>query len=320
MPIKNLSSIYRPQRSGKIHLGIKNVKRRADGTESSYPSEVDFFVLKDAPWLIPFYGEKPTLLHVSLPSARFERENFVAYLERVFPQYLKRYKKSGLMCKGDGEVANAVTPEGMAEIPCPCDFLDKGECKRMGSLRVRIQEVPSFNVVQIDTSSFNSIVNINSFVRDLVEHCVVNRVDVSDVKLILTRKATVTQRLEKGGESKTSTHHVLMLDLDPRFYKTLAEVSVKALPQAMAPAPVALPAPSDPDTEEFYPNEREPGDDELPQNDAKKDFDASLKEFIMAVGVLTRGEQKGNDELKTDADFKKATAYYKTKVEALKKK
>jgi hypothetical protein len=299
MPIKGISTLYRPARQGKIHLGVKNVKKKSDGTETSYPSEVDYFVMKDAPWLIPFYGPDPVdpknpdgvhlSINVTLPSARLDRENFAQYLEKVFPQYLKRYKKSGLMCKGDGVLANAVTPEGLKEIECPCAFLDSGECKRMANLRVRIQEMPSFNPIQIDTSSFNSILNINSFIRDLVEHCIVYGLDVSDVKLVLRRQETTTQRLEKG-ESKTSKHHVMVLDLDPRFYKNLDDVRVRALPQSQS-KPIALPPATHPDVEEFYPEEKDEAvvrDRIAMATNAIKDGKAGLdamKEAAAKVGI-----------------------------------
>lgn len=320
-PIKGITTVYRPNRIGKIHLGVKNVKQKADGTETSYPSEVDYFVLKDAPWLIPIYGEKPIELHVTLPSARFDKENFDSYTNRVFPQFLKRYKKSGLMCKGDGEVANAVTPEGLQEIPCPCDFLDKGECKRMGALRVRISEIASFNVVQIDTSSFNSIVGINSFLRDILEYCIVRSIDVSDVKLVLRRQETVTQRMEKG-ESKTSTHHTLVFDLDPRFYKSLDDVGVKALPQSKAPKPLELPPPTEADPEEFpggIEYARQPGDDEgngppPPPLTGKEMFEARLEELKRVGGILSKDEIKGNKTLKTDGGFRKAADYYERRI------
>jgi len=269
-PIKGISSIYRPVRQGKIHLGVKVTKKRADGAEVSYPSEVDFFVLKDAPELIPFYGEKPTSLNVMLPSARFERENLVQYLEKVIPQYLKRYRTSGLLCKGDGETATSINEEtgAMEEQSCPCDYLDKGECRRIGILRIRVQEIASFGIYQITTSSFNSIVNLNSFIRDLCEHCLVNRIDISQVKLILKRIESDVQRLEKGKVRK-STHHIMALDLDPRFYKSLDEVRIKALQAGMGPTPQALPPPDEsPDTLYLGPREVQPNHADAPSSES----------------------------------------------------
>ena len=204
MPIKNVTNIYRPVRQGKIHLGIKvkhstkkdtNRNSPTYGEPITYPKEVDFFVLKGCPELFEFYGSDPEPenpkeihkeLHISLLSAKFDR-HFDDYLEKVFPQYLKRYRGKGgkgvLVCKGDGEKATAVDEEagGMKVIPCPCELFEKGECKKIGIFRFRIREIPSLNIYQITTSSFNSLVNINSFIRDLLEHCLVFNIDPSDV-------------------------------------------------------------------------------------------------------------------------------------------
>ena len=89
MPIKGITSKYRPVRHGKIYLGVK--KKTKDGVE--YPSEVNFFILKNCPELIEIYGPDPENpdnpeglhqeLHISLPSARFDK-NFDDYLEKVF--------------------------------------------------------------------------------------------------------------------------------------------------------------------------------------------------------------------------------------------
>lgn len=254
MPIRDLTDKYRPQRVGKIHLGVKARKPGKSKDEFiEYPTEVDYFVLRDAPELVPIYGEKPKELHITLPSARFERENFDIYLDKVFPQWLKRYGRAGLYCKGDGRIAVCLDPEtgAMKEQECPCSYLESGDCKRMGLLRIRIQEFPTLGTYQIATSSFNSIININSFIRDIVELTIVNRIDVSSVKLVLRRGEQDVQRLEKG-ELKKSRHYIMTMDLDPRFYKTLDDVPLKALPQSMA-RPLALPPPDETPDDLFYP-------------------------------------------------------------------
>jgi hypothetical protein len=268
--IKGITSIYRPQRQGKIHLGIK--KQSSSGKD--YPAEVDYFVLKDAPEVAEHYPDKPKELHVMLPSSRFEK-NFADYLERVFPQNLKRYRASGLMCKGDGEAAVCVNVESgeLEERPCPCEFLESGECKRIGIFRFRIQEIPTFNIYQITTSSFNSIVNINSFIRDLAEHCMVSGIDISSVKLALRREEQEVQRLEKGKTTK-SKHHIMILDLDRRHYKSIEDVRRLALPQAQA-KPKALPPPAEDRDDLFFPTDAEAGagDEAEPteQNEATDD-------------------------------------------------
>lgn len=258
MPIKNITDRYRPPRSGKIHLGVKSSKTLEGGKVVEYPSEVNYFVLRDAPELLPFYGPDPEdrlnpkkvhlELRAALPSTRFER-GFPLYLEKVFPQYLKRYTAAGLHCKGDGEMAVCLNEDtgALEEQPCPCEYLDSGECKRIGILRIRIRDLPTFNVYQITTSSFNSIMNINGFLRDLWEHCIVHGIDISDVKLLLKRIPATVQRLEseKGAGKKKkklskSTHYLLSMDLDPKYYKTLDDV--RGRPILPARVPEQLPA------------------------------------------------------------------------------
>jgi hypothetical protein len=264
MPIKNITDRYRPPRSGKIHLGVKATKTLESGKVVEFPSEVNYFVLRDAPELLPFYGPDPEdpknpkgihlELRAALPSTRFERV-FQLYLEKVFPQYLKRYTAAGLHCKGDGETAVCLNEEtgALEEQPCPCEFLDTGECKRIGILRIRVRDLPTFNVYQITTSSFNSIMNINGFLRDLWEHCIVHGIDISDIKLLLKRIPATVQRLEneKGtGKKKKklskSTHYLLSMDLDPAYYKTLDDVHGRPiLPPGYAKKEPALPAPDE---------------------------------------------------------------------------
>lgn len=294
MPIKGITKLYRPVRQGKIHLGVKvktekrcACKERTPDTKTNpecmfclgtgfihRPKEVDYFVLRDAPELIALYGDQPKSLNVMLPSSRFEK-SFEEYLEKVIPQYLKRYKAAGLMCKGDGEMAVCID-EGtgkLVERECPCEYLEKGDCKRIGILRVRVQEIPTFNIYQLTTSSFNSIVNVNSFIRDLAEYCAVNSIDVSSVKLVLRRGEQTVQRMEIGKLSK-SKHWIMTMDLDPRFYKVLSDVAVVALPQAKA-KPKALPPPDESRDPLFFPHadtivveeETEEGREEAPEED-----------------------------------------------------
>jgi hypothetical protein len=303
-----------------------------------YPSETDHFVLAGAPELIPIYGENSKELHVMLPSAL--GDSFDDFLDRVFPQYYKLYRKSGLYCKGNGETANRVNVETgvLDEVPCPCELLTKEspECRRCGIFRFRITELASFQVFQLSTSSFNSLLNLNSFCHDLCRHCLVNRVDVSQVHLILRRTEQEVQRLEKGGGVKKSRHGILSLDLDPRYYKSLDDIRRVALLSGAPPAPRAkeLPPPDEtrdellypegghkPDPEEFPPDgaEREPGEDDgngpppAPLT-GKGMFDARLEELKRVGGILSKEEIKGNKTLKTDGGFRKAADYYERRI------
>jgi len=154
MSIIGLSEKLRLPRRGKIRLGEKKVS--AKGKE--YPSALDYFAVPEEVQKI--YGDKPRKLDIMIPMEK--REQF-------FPQAYKRYGSStGLVCRGDGEVATEITEDGMKEIECQgkdCPHYQKGECKQIGNLQVILPKVKGLGVYQIDTSSYNSIVNINSGVE-----------------------------------------------------------------------------------------------------------------------------------------------------------
>jgi len=154
MSIIGLSEKLRLPRRGKIRLGEK--KLSAKGKE--YPSALDYFVCPEE--VQEIYGDKPRKLDIMLPME--EREQF-------FPQAYKRYGSStGLVCRGDGQVATEITEDGMKEIECQgkdCPHYQKGDCKQIGNLQVILPKVKGLGIYQIDTSSYNSIVNINSGVE-----------------------------------------------------------------------------------------------------------------------------------------------------------
>ena len=152
--IKELSDVRRLPRLGKIHLGVK--AKNEKGVE--YPKAVDYFVVPDE--VKKVYGEKPEKLKIIIPS-----ENPDVF----FPQWYKKYAYGkGLICKGDGITANRVSPTDssvMQEIACSretCEDFLKGECKPVANLLFILPDVPGFGVYQIDTSSYNNIINLNS--------------------------------------------------------------------------------------------------------------------------------------------------------------
>jgi len=153
--IKSWSSIRRWPRLGKIRIGIK--QHTATGKE--YPKAVDYFVCPEEVQKI--YGDKPKELFIMLPSDN---------PEDFFPQFFKKYGKStGLVCKGDGITAIRSDEKGeMSEVECQgekCSDYENKKCKEIANFQFFIPDVPGIGVWQIDTSSFNSIVNINSMVE-----------------------------------------------------------------------------------------------------------------------------------------------------------
>ena len=166
MPIKGLSEQRRLPRLGKIHLGHKVPNKSGDG---EHPEATDFFVLP--PELESIFGKKVTSLPIMIP---IEDDEYWCN------QYYKRYSKTrGLVCRGDGEkcrrmldaktgaIADRTTKEivwkeGMLcdGVNCP-DYQSKA-CKETMNLQFIMPDVPGLGVWQIDTSSINSIRNINS--------------------------------------------------------------------------------------------------------------------------------------------------------------
>jgi len=151
MPIKDFQGKGRIPRLGKIRLGEKVV-----GEKSDYPKAVDHFVCPIEVRAV--YGDKPKKLDITFHSDEFEE---------IFPQYYKRYGRStGLVCKGDGETANQINTETgeFEEIECAgrnCEYWKENKCKAIGNLYFMIRGVNRFGVYQLDTSSYNSILNVN---------------------------------------------------------------------------------------------------------------------------------------------------------------
>lgn len=206
--IKGLSEERRLPRLDYIRLG-KKLKR--SGTSScqcgpddlclkcSYPTETKHFIVP--PEVAKVYGSEPTELDIVFP---------LDQQEDVFPTAYKMYKASGLYCEGNGEEALRRGDKGQwSERDCPCDFLDaKNGCKKVAVLNVIIPKVGWGGVYQIVTSSFNSILDIQSgldYVRSLVGRVVL----VEKVKLV--REPTPTTHTDKDGKQRKQTHYTLKI-------------------------------------------------------------------------------------------------------------
>jgi len=113
--------------------------------------------------------------------------------DAFFPQNYKMYGKAkGLICRGDGETATRIDPQSTVQlkdeetgkvvkhrtpelsvIECAgknCEYFREGKkidghmyrCNTIGNLQVILPKIKGLGIYQIDTSSYNSIVNINS--------------------------------------------------------------------------------------------------------------------------------------------------------------
>lgn len=259
--IVGISDIRRMPRLGKIRLGV----RKTAGSGAEYPAEVPYFVLtpEDCPTPAMFnkfqkvYGPKPTELVVMFP---------VEDPRIFFPQRYAKYGKAGLVCKGDGCTFSRVVPveggkeneteivEGDCPSPEDCDFArdsaGRTVCKRIASLTILLPEITLGGTWQIDTSSFNSIVDLNSaidYFRSLVGR-------IAMVPFKLRRQAKETQY---GG--KKATHYPMQLGfpdsreevqkLGQNFRAVLDVFEVfRGRPQLAAPDTTSIP-------EDLYPKD-----------------------------------------------------------------
>jgi hypothetical protein len=196
--VKNLSDRRRLPLLGKIRLGIK---KKSTKTGNEYPAETDYFVCPEEVKAV--FGDEPKSLKIMIP---------INDIDSVFPTSYTYYGSGkGVKCKGDGELAWFVNDSGdMEERSCPCEKLDqeKGGCKQVGRLLFMIPSVSVGGVYQISTSSYNSIIDIQSglaFVEAMAGR-------FSMVDLELRREPTETHY-----DGKKQTHYTIRLTLPKDF-------------------------------------------------------------------------------------------------------
>ncbi len=242
MPIKDLSNRLRLPRLGKIHLGLRD--------ERGVPRATDYFVFAPEPAapqgvmdaVRKLYGEKPRALDILFPS---DDEGVIA------SQWYCAYGGSrGLLCRGDGERATRLidldTGEtaiagkdakrtGMADIACQgtaCEYYLDKRCGELMKLVFVLPKVPGIGVWQIDTGSFNSIVQVNSalhMLRGAIRH-------VADVPLTL-----VLEPREVSPDGRKKTVWVLNIRLPGLSLEQLRKTGLE-LPAADEPPMDAAPA------------------------------------------------------------------------------
>lgn len=224
--LDDLDKIRRMPRLGKVRLGLKVQKGR-----SEFPREVDYFVLP--PEVLKKLGianpEEIKELDIMFPAED---------LAEVFPVRLAAYKSSGLFCEGDGTEAVRRQKGQWVDHPCPCPMLESGDCKKIGTLNVVLPKYGLGGCFQIVTSSWNSIVDINSgidHVRKMVGR-------ISWVPLKLVREPTETSHYDKGKDKNfRQTHYTLKVifpyDIDFVNRLKLETSAILAGPQYRLPAP-----------------------------------------------------------------------------------
>lgn len=240
MPIKGLTGVSKFPRAGKFHLGEK---RLSEKTGREYPVAVDYFVYPEEyrEVLTDIYGPKPRALSIMFP---------VDDINVVAPQWYKRYSSAGLICRGDGEVAVQRNDEGiMEEIECPgvnCPYYESRQCRHILNLLFLIPQLISEGVFQLDTSSYHSIVNINSSIN-YIRALTGGRLAMIPLTLRIAPKEV------RPGGKRMITH---VLELRPARQFGLEELH-KYIDSHAAP-PAAIPEPDTADeVEYFYPSRAE---------------------------------------------------------------
>lgn len=211
MPINGISNVRRLPREGKIRLGKKVKKGNAE-----YPIQTPYFILEDER-LTALYGLEPTELDIMFP---------VNDVEVIFPQYYKNYGKTGLKCKGDGQTAMYMDRGQLIEKTCTPGAKECAGCKPVATLNFLLYKVPGMGTWQINTSSWNSIVNLNSCI-DMIRAMTGGRIAFIPLKLsLVSHNATV--RKADGSQFQKQVY-VLMLTIDKtmeEFYNAYAPIDL----------------------------------------------------------------------------------------------
>ncbi len=242
MPIKGVTEVVRLPRLGKIRLGIK--KENASGV--SYPFQTEYFVCPEE--VRKVFGEKPRELRIMFPTD--DQTQWAS-------QYLRCYSASrGLVCRGDGETSVAKIDVRTGEIaskesaetemkeitcnPAKCAYYQKAQCRRVMNLQFLLPDCPGFGVYQLDTSSFFSIVNVNSSLELIHGTC--GRLSMLPLSLKL-----IGQEVQPEGKKKT----VRVLSMTAPY--SLAEIQRYAqIPPGQA---LLLPPPDNEAPDDLFPDE-----------------------------------------------------------------
>ena len=242
MPIKGVTEVVRLPRLGKIRLGIK--KENASGV--SYPFQTEYFVCPEE--VRKVFGVKPRELRIMFPTD--DQTQWAS-------QYLRCYSASrGLVCRGDGETAVAKIDIRNGEIagkesietemkeitcnPAKCAYYQKAQCRRVMNLQFLLPDCPGFGVYQLDTSSFFSIVNVNSSLELIRGTC--GRLSMLPLSLKL-----IGQEVQPEGKKKT----VRVLSMTAPY--SLAEIQRYAqIPPGQA---LLLPPPDNEAPDDLFPDE-----------------------------------------------------------------
>lgn len=242
--IKGLSDIVRMPRLGYLRLGIK--KTNAAGKE--YPSEVDYFIIDPATCV---QEERESIIKEFKSLFGDSKDGQVRQVkimlpvdneEMFFPQFYKRYGSgTSLQCKGDGVEACCPTSDfskGLKEIgssefgikvECKgrsCPYYVAKKCKEVAVLNVLIPDLAGIGVWQIVTSSYNSIVNVNSAIKTI--RAIAGRVNMIPLTLIRNQQETSYM-------GKKAIHYPISIDTNIRLAQIQRLANIEASKALLPP-------------------------------------------------------------------------------------
>lgn len=281
MPIKDISEIRRMPRLGKLRLGIKV---QPEG-KNPYPRATDYFVVPEE--IKEFVGNMPKKLNIMFPTEK---------PDEFAQQWLRCYSfTQGQVCKGDGvkairkidvetgDIARHTTQEWVFKDwgcdPDTCEQYSEKQCRRVMNLLFLIPDVPGLGVWQLDTTSFYSIVNINSCVALIKRLC--GRISFIPLTLSLE-----PQIVEPPGIKK-KTVHILQVRSDVKLadIQKLGRVAPEVI---MLPALEEEEAPGDLFPEKIIEAEPKAGKERPAEPREEKTLDDITEDDVPDMNALVR--------------------------------
>ena len=266
MPVEGISSVRRLPRLGIVRLGEK--AETAGGKE--YPKKLDHFNLKDAPGVAEVFGAKPKVLEIMLPHE--DPEVFFPQWRKAYgkssglfckgdgkiasrvrfgvsdgkPRFEgdKDFKPAGYAFDPDGE--KFIKSQGLKvevgarfDLPClgaECPLTKAKTCKPLGQLMFLLPKVPGVGIFQISTGSFNSLVDVNSYVE--IVRGIAGRVSMIPLTLSLVPKKVTVNGKSTGIFHLKLEYKGKMADLAK--YRDVKYLSADILPQIEHETPADL--------------------------------------------------------------------------------
>lgn len=256
MAIRSVEQGIRFPILGTIRLGEK--KTSAKGTQ--YPTESEFFVLKDAPEVAEVYGAMPKEIDIMFPS---DDE------EIIIPTWYKWYGNAKtnadgeiiggtLNCYGDGpdkegnpgvaiylkekDQVTGLPPQRACHGPNCADWKNgrgQQQCKQSMQILCMIPLVSMYGVFRINTSSWNAIHNVHGMIKWVKA---MNNGVVRNHMFKLKRVEKAVTYTDDKGTPQTRVHHIMELHPNEKFEEQHGGEIVKKLSATFRENTILLPS------------------------------------------------------------------------------